>query len=103
MGCFMDPVSIMMITLPIFLPIVDAFNFEPVWFGMIMLINLGVGFLTPPFGMTLFVMKGVAPPGTTMMEIYKGAMPFVIITFVTMGLIIIFPNIVLWLPNLLLR
>ena len=58
----MDPVSIMMITIPMFMPIVRALDFNLIWFGLIMLVNLDVGFLTPPFGMTLFVMKGYLHP-----------------------------------------
>jgi len=101
LGCFIDPVSIMMITVPIFMPIVRALNFDPVWFGIIMLINIDVGFLTPPFGMTLFVMKGVSPPGTTMKDIYKAAVPFILIDIVAIVLIMLFPNLGLWLPKMM--
>jgi tripartite ATP-independent transporter DctM subunit len=101
LGCFMDPVSIMMITIPIFMPIVRTLDFNRIWFGLIMLINLDVGFLTPPFGMTLFVMKGISPPGTTMDEIYKAAVPFIFIDLVAIVLIMIFPIVALWLPGLM--
>jgi TRAP-type mannitol/chloroaromatic compound transport system permease large subunit len=92
-------VSIMMITIPIFMPIVRALDFNLVWFGLIMLINLDVGFLTPPFGMTLFVMKGIAPPDTMMSEVYKAAVPFILIDLVAILLVMIFPIIALWLPG----
>jgi tripartite ATP-independent transporter DctM subunit len=99
LGCFMDPVSIMMITIPIFIPIARALDFNLIWFGLIMLVNLDVGFLTPPFGMTLFVMKGIAPPDTMMSEIYKAAVPFILIDLVAIVLVMIFPIIALWLPG----
>jgi TRAP-type mannitol/chloroaromatic compound transport system permease large subunit len=101
LGCFMDPVSIMMITIPVFMPIVHTLNFNLIWFGLIMLINLDVGFLTPPFGMTLFVMKGISPPGTTMDDIYRAAIPFVFIDLVAIVLVMVFPVVALWLPGLM--
>jgi len=95
MGCFMEVVSIMMITLPIFIPVVNKLGFDPVWFGAIALLNIECAFITPPFGMNLFVMKGVAKK-TTMEEIYFAAAPMVAINCLTMGLMIAFPSIVLW-------
>ncbi len=101
LGFFMDPVSIMMITIPIFMPIVRALDFNLIWFGLIMLISLDVGFLTPPFGMTLFVMKGISPPDTGMDEIYRAAVPFIFIDLVAIVLIMIFPIVALWLPGMM--
>jgi tripartite ATP-independent transporter DctM subunit len=101
LGAFMEPVSIMMITLPIFLPIVKALNFDPVWFGILTLINMEIGMKTPPFGLCLFVMKGVARPGTTMLDIYKSAVPFVALDLAAMLLIMWFPWIALLLTNYL--
>ncbi len=102
MGTFLSAVPMMMITLPIFMPLVDALGFNSVWFGILFLINIEMGQTTPPFGLLLFVMKGVAPAGTTMGDIYKAGIPFLICDLVTMGLIIIFPIIALWLPNIML-
>ncbi len=96
MGCFMEVVSIMMITLPIFVPIINQLRFDPVWFGAITLLNIECAFITPPFGMNLFVMKGVAPSDTTMEDIYFAAAPMVAINCLTMALMITFPSIVLW-------
>jgi tripartite ATP-independent transporter DctM subunit len=101
LGCFIDPVSIMMVTVPIFMPIVKALDFNLVWFGLIFLINLDVGFLTPPFGMTLFVMKGVSPLGTTAVDIYKAAVPFITIDIVAIVLIMAFPTVAVWLPEIM--
>jgi len=98
MGTFMDPLSIMMVTLPIYMPIVHTLGFNPVWFGAIMLLNMEMATRTPPFGLCLFVMKGVAPPDTTMGDIYRAALPFLGFDLIVMGLIIAFPMLALWLP-----
>jgi tripartite ATP-independent transporter DctM subunit len=101
LGTSMELVSIMMITLPIFMPIVNAVGFNPVWFGVIMLLNLEMGAASPPFGMMLFVMKGVAPPDTTMGDIYRAVIPFLCIDLIVMSLIVEFPPLALWLPGVL--
>jgi tripartite ATP-independent transporter DctM subunit len=99
MGTFMETISIMMICIPIFMPIVKMLGFDPVWFGVIMLINFETGFITPPFGMLLFVMKGVAPD-LSIKQIVSAAGPFVLIEIVAMAIIIAWPQLVLWLPGL---
>ena len=101
LGTFMEQVSIMMITFPIFMPLVRALEFDPVWFGLLTLINMQIGMTTPPFGLCLFVMKGVAPPGTTMLDIYKSIAPFIIIDLFAMLVIMFFPSIALILPDLM--
>jgi len=101
MGCLMEPASIMMITLPVFIPVIIALGFDPVWFGAIYLINIEMGLTSPPFGITLFVMKGVAPPDTTMGDVYKAALPFLCCDAIAMALIIAFPTIALWLPGII--
>jgi TRAP-type C4-dicarboxylate transport system permease large subunit len=98
LGCFMETVSIMMICMPIYMPIVKMLGFDPVWFGVIMLINFETGFITPPFGMLLFVMKGVAPDLSIKEVIYAG-FPFVVIEIIAMAMIIAWPQLVLWLPS----
>ena len=100
MGTFMEAVSIMMICLPVFMPISNILGFDPVWFGILTLINLEMGQITPPFGMLLFVMKGVAPPNVTIQEICWAAVPYIIFDIVVMAMIIIWPQVALWLPNL---
>jgi len=100
LGMFMEQVSIMMITIPIFMPLVKAMAMDPVWFGIIFLLNLEMGLTTPPFGMLLFVMKGISPPGTRMADIWRAAAPFLLCDLTAMVLIICFPIIPLWLPNL---
>lgn len=101
MGTFMEPLTIMMVTLPIFMPIVEKLAFNPLWFGAIMLLNMEMATTSPPFGLVLFVMKGVAPPGTTMGDIYKAGLPFLACDAVAMALIVVFPGLVLWLPGLM--
>ncbi|WP_347312083.1 TRAP transporter large permease [Defluviimonas sp. SAOS-178_SWC] len=102
LGMFLEQTSIVMVTVPIFMPIVAAMGWEPVWFGAIMLLNLELATLSPPFGLSLFVMKGIVSRDTTMMDIYLAVLPFVAINLVVMGIIIAFPAIVLWLPSIML-
>ena len=99
MGCFMETIAIMMITLPIFMPIITVLGFNPVWFGVIMLVNCETGMLTPPFGMLLFVMKGVAPPDITMQDIIRAAFPYIVIYIASLAVLIAFPPLILWLPS----
>ena len=100
LGMFMEQVSIMLITLPIFMPLVKALGFSDVWFALIMLVNLEVAMESPPFGFLLFVMKGVAPPHITMGDIYKATFPFILINLILIAIMLIFPGLVLWLPEL---
>ena len=99
LGCFMEPGSIIMVTIPAMMPVVHTLGINPLWFGALALLNLQLGFMTPPFGMLLFTMKGVAPQDTTMGDIYSAAVPYLIIGLLEMALIIFFPTIVLWLPS----
>jgi tripartite ATP-independent transporter DctM subunit len=100
LGCFMDQLSMMLLTAPIFFPLAKTLGFDLTWFGLIMLLALEVGYTTPPFGLLLFVMKGVAPAGTTMREIYFAAAPFIACVLVLIGLIIAFPPLATWLPGI---
>ena len=101
MGTFMEPLTIMMVTLPIYMPIVHSLGFDPLWFGTIMLINMEMATTTPPFGLVLFVMKGVAPSDTTMGDIYKAGLPFLICDAIAMGLVMTFPWLALYLPGMM--
>jgi len=101
LGTFMEPLTIMMVTLPIYMPIIKSLGFDPLWFATIMLINMEMATTTPPFGLVLFVMKGVAPVGTSMADIYKAGLPFLVCDAIAMGLIIIFPSLALYLPSLM--
>ncbi|MBW2082913.1 MAG: TRAP transporter large permease subunit [Deltaproteobacteria bacterium] len=100
MGAFMEPASIMMITLPIFIPVITALGFSPVWFAVVFLLSIEMSLTTPPFGLNLFVMKGVAPSDTTMKDIYLAGFPFLACDAIVMVLLITFPEIALWLPSM---
>ena len=99
LGMFMEQISIMLLTVPIFFPLAQSLGFDLVWFALIMLLSLEISFTTPPFGLLLFVMKGVAPPGTTMREIYTSAFPFIGCSLVLVALLIAFPDLALCLPS----
>jgi len=101
LGGFMDVVAIMMITLPTFVPVILTLGFDPVWFAVIFLLNIEMAGTSPPFGLGLFVMKGVAPPDTTMGDIYRAALPFLGCDLIAMALIVAFPELTLWLPRLM--
>jgi tripartite ATP-independent transporter DctM subunit len=100
LGCFMDQLSMMMITLPFFMPLVRSLEIDPIWFGILMLLALEIAFTTPPFGLLLFVMKGVAPPETTMREIIAAAMPFIVLEIVALAVLVAAPGMVTILPNM---
>jgi tripartite ATP-independent transporter DctM subunit len=99
MGTMIEQISMIMIGVPIFMPVVMSLNFDPIWFGLLMLLSITVGLITPPFGLLLFIMKGVTPPKTTMTDVYASAFPFVLITVFGIFLIYVFPYIAVWLPN----
>ena len=100
MGMFIDWAAILLVTVPIFLPIAIELGFDPLWFSLLMCVNLQTSFLTPPFGYALFYFKGVAPPDYTMGHIYRGILPFVFLQVISMVILCLFPAIVTWLPNL---
>jgi tripartite ATP-independent transporter DctM subunit len=101
MGCFMDPVGILLITLPIFMPVIRSLGLNEVWFAAIMLLNIEMAMITPPFGMCLFIMKGVVGEGATMLEIYKAGTAFIGLQIIIMLIMILFPPVVLWLPSVM--
>ena len=100
LGMFMDQLSMMLLTVPIFFPLAQTLDFDLIWFAVIVLLALEISFTTPPFGLLLFVMKGVSPPETTMRDIYVAALPFMGCAILLVALLIIFPGIALWLPGL---
>ena len=101
LGCFIDQVSMVMITVPLFIPVANALGIDLVWLGVIYLITMEMGFLTPPFGLLLFVMKGIAPPEVGIKTVYSAAMPFIAIEMFVLLLVLFFPDIGLWLPSLI--
>ena len=101
LGIFVDQVSMMMITLPIFMPVVQALGIDLVWFGVLFLICMQLGLLLPPHGLLLMTMKGVAPPQVTMLHIFKAVVPFVLMSLVLLALVFLLPPIATWLPALI--
>jgi TRAP-type mannitol/chloroaromatic compound transport system permease large subunit len=102
LGCILDPVGIIMICTPVFVPVIKALGFDPLWFGVLFIMNMEMGYLTPPFGFNLFYMKAIAPPGITMGDIYRSIVPFVILQGIGLIIVIVFPEIALWLPRVVM-
>ncbi len=99
MGMFIDWAAILLVTVPIFMPIAMELDFNPLWFSLLLCVNLQTSFLTPPFGYALFYFKGVAPEGYTMGHIYRGIMPFVMLQILGLVILSIFPELITWLPG----
>jgi len=101
LGCFVDQVSMMLITLPFFMPLVQQLGVDPIWFGVLFLICMQLGLLTPPFGLLLFTMKGVAPPEITMNDVFRAALPYVGFGLLVLLFVFGFPPLATWLPRLI--
>jgi TRAP-type mannitol/chloroaromatic compound transport system permease large subunit len=101
LGVFVDQVSMMLITLPVFMPIVQRLDIDLVWFGVLYLICMQLGLLLPPHGLLLMTMRGVAPPQVSMADIFRAVVPYIVMSLLLLVLIIIFPMIATWLPALL--
>ncbi len=94
--------GIMMICIPVFLPVIKALGFDPLWFGILFVIDMEIGYMTPPFGFNLFYLKGIVPPSITMGDIYRSVIPYTLVELTGMIIVMIFPQIAIWLPNKLL-
>ncbi len=101
LGMFIDWIAILLILVPILTPVVKALGFDPLWFAMVVCINLQMSYLTPPFAYSIFYLKGVAPPEVELTHIYKGAIPFVGLQLIGLILVIVFPELVTWLPKVI--
>ncbi len=99
LGMFLDWIGIVMLTMPIFVPIIKGLGYDPIWFGVVFCINMQVSFLSPPFGPAAFYLKSVAPPEISLFDIYKSVWPFIIMQLIALGLILTFPGIALWLGS----
>jgi TRAP-type mannitol/chloroaromatic compound transport system permease large subunit len=102
LGCFIDWIGIVMITFPIFLPVAQALGFDTLWFVAMLAINLQMSFLTPPFGYALFYLAGLGLDGVKLNHIYRGVVPFLILQAIGVIICTIFPEVVVWLPNIML-
>ena len=101
LGMFIDWIGILFIVIPIFTPIAVELGFDPLWFAIVTCVNLQMSFLTPPFAYSMFYLKGIAPDYVTMGQIYKGVFPFIGLQLLALLLVILFPQLVLWLPSLM--
>jgi tripartite ATP-independent transporter DctM subunit len=99
MGMFLDDTAMLVIVAPLFIPLVKALGFDLIWYGVLYTITCQIAYLTPPFGYNLFLMRAFAPPNITIIDIYKSVIPFVAIMIVALALVMIFPQIALWLPQ----
>jgi len=103
LGCFLDWVGIFMLTIPLFGPIIRQLGFDPIWWGVLVAVNMQLSFLSPPFGYSLFFLKGVAPPEISTKDVWKGAVPFLGLQFIGLVLCMIFPDIILVVPKIFYR
>jgi len=99
LGCIMDPGAIIMVSCPILLPLVSALGFDLMWFGVMFVVNMEMAEITPPLGLNLYIMKGIVPPDITLSDILHGALPFMVLDAIGLALVIIFPQIIMWLPS----
>ena len=102
LGCIIDPLGILVLTLPLFLPIIKNMGFDPLWFGVMFCINMEAALITPPLGFNLYILKGTVPEVLSLADVIIGAAPFVVLDCVCLAIVIIFPEIILWLPSLML-
>jgi len=97
LGMFLDWIGVAMLTLPIFVPIVEQLGYSPIWFGILFAVNMQVSFLSPPFGPAAFYLKGVAPPSISLKDIFVSLLPFIAIQLVVLFMLLFFPNLAMWL------
>jgi tripartite ATP-independent transporter DctM subunit len=100
LGCFLDPAAIIMITTPFLMPIIQHYGFDPLWFGVMFMVNMEMGYITPPLGFNLFVMKKIAPH-VPMEMIVRATIPFMICQAMTIALLVVFPQLALWIPSMM--
>ncbi|HEX2135601.1 MAG TPA: TRAP transporter large permease subunit [Microvirga sp.] len=102
LGMFMDWVGILLLTMPIFVPIIEQLGYDPIWFGILFCMNMQISYLSPPFGPAAFYLKSVAPPEISLQDIFRALWPFMLMQILAMILVLLFPQIALWLPSVLI-
>jgi tripartite ATP-independent transporter DctM subunit len=100
MGTFLDDTAMLIIVAPLYVPLVINLGFDPIWYGVLYTITCQIAYMTPPFGYNLFLMKAMAPPGVTLGDIYRSIVPFVLVMIFGLAVVMLFPGIAVWLPNL---
>jgi TRAP-type mannitol/chloroaromatic compound transport system permease large subunit len=101
-GFFLDWISILLIFIPVFIPLVKGFGFDPVWFCILFLIIIQTSYLTPPMAPAIFYLRGISPPQITLGHMFRGVVPFIVLQIITLLIVMMFPATVLWLPSKLL-
>jgi TRAP-type mannitol/chloroaromatic compound transport system permease large subunit len=99
----LDIIGITVLLAPIFVPVIKSLGFDPLWFGVLFNLNLQIAYLSPPFGYSMFYLKAVAPPDVSMTDLYRSVVPYMILQIIGMVLCMIFPQIILWLPNMMMK
>jgi TRAP-type mannitol/chloroaromatic compound transport system permease large subunit len=99
MGTFLDDTAMLIIVAPLYVPLIIALGFNPIWYGILYTITCQIAYMTPPFGYNLFLMRAMAPPDITLIDIYRSIIPFVIIMTIGLAIVIAFPQVALWLPE----
>lgn len=102
LGFIVDEYIIVLMCAPIFTPVAVSLGYDPIWFGVLMILNIVIAVQTPPYGFALFYLKGIAPKGVTMLDLYKAVLPFITVQFVVLIICMLFPDLVTWLPNLVM-
>jgi len=97
---FLDDTAMLVIVAPLYIPLIRVLGFDAIWFGVLYTITCQIAYITPPFGYNLFLMRAMTPPEITLTDIYRSIIPIVGLMLLTMLLILIFPSIAMWLPNL---
>ena len=100
MGMFLDDTAMLVIVAPLYIPLVIKLGFDPIWFGVLYVVTCQIAYITPPFGYNLFLMRAMAPPEITIGDIYRSIWPFFLLMVLTLAILMIFPDVVMWLPNL---
>ena len=103
LGCFLDWIGILLLTIPLFLPIIREFGFDPVWIGVLYCLNMQISYISPPFGPGVFYLKAVTPEGITVGQIFRSPVPFFFLILLALVLNNIFPQIALWLPGTMIK
>jgi len=99
MGCVLDIIALLMLSVPIFAPLMDGLGFDLVWFGVIMIVAIELALITPPVGVNIYIIKDMAPPGTRMSDVIWGVLPYIVVVWILFILLVLFPELVSWLPS----
>ena len=103
LGCLIDWIGILMLTMPLFLPILKVFDVDLVWFGVLFCMNMQISYISPPFGPAAFYLKSVASKDISLDDIFKSIWPFMVVDVIVLAIVLIFPELSLWLPRMIMK